>query len=60
MTILINLLLLDYPKYLKKYFLADTAITGTALVIVILLTVYSKLQLKQREGEYIHRVFGKN
>jgi hypothetical protein len=55
-----NLFLLCYPAKVKDDFLPVTLITGSCLITIVLLSIYSKRKLGKRQANYIHKIFSKN
>lgn len=55
-----NILLLCYKEYVSRYFVVVNAITGVSLVSIVLLSIYSRKKIKEKQSDYIHRIFHKN
>ena len=55
-----NTFLLLNTKYIHRYFPWINLTTGVILIVIIILSIYSKKRIKKQEGKYIHKIFGKN
>lgn len=55
-----NIFLLLEPVYRKAYFLWINAGTGIGLVTILILSIFSKKEIKKLQQKYIHKYFSKN